>query len=187
MLLVRDMKDLRNQPVEDLSPANLILLRKFLMPEHSNNHPLQVGRPRGRWLPVWAPLLLQLCPPSHCVLPMTPQNQRHTHTHQGEIHGGCERTWCEKQNLSPWCCLCSSCRVWLGTSLSPAMGGHCSLWCRFHHTGFVFNSWFTCFKPQPLAGCVELPVRELQQVLVIAGGVPTDIPSCVSRRAPFFH
>lgn len=78
---MRDMKDLRNQPVEDLSPASFILLRKFLMPEHSNNHPLQVGRPRGRWLPVWAPLLLQLCPPSHCVLPMTPQNQRGTHTH----------------------------------------------------------------------------------------------------------
>lgn len=81
MLLVRDMKDLRNQPAEDLSPASYILLRKFLMPEHSNNHPLQGGRPRGRWLPVWAPLLLQLCHPSHCVLPMTPQNQRGTHTH----------------------------------------------------------------------------------------------------------
>lgn len=91
---------------------------------------------------------------------------------------------CEKENLSPWCCPHSSFGVWLGTPLSPAMRGRCSLCCRFNHAGFVFISCFTCFKPQPLARHAELSVRELQRVFDCRG-YPHKHLTCVSRRAPF--
>lgn len=75
---------------------------------------------------------------------------------------------CEKEDLSPWCCLCSSFKVWLEwEDAAPCDAGLIIL-------GLGLFLDLSVLNPR----CLELHVRELQQVFVIAGGVVASATAC---------
>lgn len=190
MLLVTDMKNSENQPKEGLSPHTCKLnFIEEVFCAHNNTHSLQGGKAPGQWLPVVAHPALS----PHCVLAMTPQNQRgerhtntHTHTHQGVLVEPDPQSLgvhlCVKKRIYPHGAACAAFRVWLSTPCHlewedtvPCDAGLIILvLCLFLD--------FPVVNPSPWAGVWSCHFS----MCVIPGGVTTNTPSCVSRRAPFF-